>query len=156
MLLLTARNHEIDEALGLELGADDYLSKPFSTRLLLARVAALLRRDQMRRRQEPEASPLLQQSLEIRSERLEIRYRGEAVPMTVSEFRLVEAMARRPGIVLTRDRLLDLVRGDDSVVAERIIDTYVRRVRRKFELIDAQFDRIETVVGAGYRWRPDA
>lgn len=156
VLLLTARNHEIDEALGLELGADDYLSKPFSTRLLLARVAALLRRDQMRRRQEPEASPLLQQSLEIRSERLEIRYRGEAVPMTVSEFRLVEAMARRPGVVLTRDRLLDLVRGDDSVVAERIIDTYVRRVRRKFELIDAQFDRIETVVGAGYRWRPDA
>jgi len=73
--------------------------------------------------------------------------------VTVTEFRMLEAFAMRPGIVLSRDRLLELVRGDDSIVADRIIDTYVRRLRRKLEKIDAEFDRIETVIGAGYRWK---
>jgi len=73
--------------------------------------------------------------------------------VTLTEFRVLEAMASRPGIVLSRDRLLEIVRGDDSVVAERIIDTYVRRLRRKLETIEPGFDRIDTVVGAGYRWR---
>jgi DNA-binding response OmpR family regulator len=75
------------------------------------------------------------------------------VEVTVTEFRLLEALIRRPGIVLSRDRLLDLIRGDDSVVAERIIDTYVRRLRRKFETIDPAFNAIETVIGAGYTWK---
>jgi DNA-binding response OmpR family regulator len=156
VILLTARDHEVDEALGLEFGADDYVAKPCSTRLLLARVTALLRRDALR--QAPVAQPDVTPTtpLDIRSDHMEIRYLGRPVPMTVSEFRLVEALARRPGIVLSRDRLLTLVRGDDSVVADRIIDTYVRRVRRKFEQVDAHFDRIETVVGMGYRWLADA
>jgi DNA-binding response OmpR family regulator len=92
-------------------------------------------------------------ALEMLPERLEVRYAGAPITVTVTEFRLLEALAARAGMVLSRDRLLELVRGDDSVVAERIIDTYVRRLRRKLEAVDATFDRIETVIGAGYRWK---
>lgn len=152
LLLLTSRDDEIDEALGLELGADDYVAKPFSTRVLLARVAAILRRDAMRAAREPERA-VVKGELELFPERLEVRYRSAAVVVTVTEFRLLEALASRAGRVLSRDRLLEIVRGDDSVVAERIIDTYVRRLRRKLEAIDPGFDRIETMIGAGYRWK---
>ncbi|MCO4773367.1 MAG: winged helix-turn-helix domain-containing protein, partial [Deltaproteobacteria bacterium] len=92
-------------------------------------------------------------SLEVHTERLELRWSGSVVTTTVTEFRLVETLAARPGVVFSREQLLRAIRDDDSVVVERIIDTYVRRMRRKFEELDAAFDRIETVIGAGYRWR---
>lgn len=154
LLLLTSRDDEIDEALGLELGADDYLAKPFSTRVLLARAHALLRREERRRGGEAERSTRVGE-LELFPERIEVRFQTRAVRVTLTEFRLLEALSRRPGIVQSRERLLEIARGDDSVVVERIVDTYVRRLRRKLEEIDAGFDRIETVVGAGYRWRED-
>jgi DNA-binding response OmpR family regulator len=154
ILLLTSRDGEIDEALGLDLGADDYVVKPFSTRVLMARVQALLRRQAVRagggRRTVTRVG-----ALELDAERLEVRYAGAPVPVTVTEFRMLDALASRPGVVFSRERLLELVRGDDSVVAARIVDTYVRRLRRKLEEVDARFDRIDTVVGAGYRWRAD-
>jgi DNA-binding response OmpR family regulator len=154
LVLLTSRDNEIDEALGLELGADDYVAKPFSTRVLLARIGALLRREALRAAPEPEPERAITAgALELFPERLEVRYAGKTIVVTVTEFRLLEALATRVGHVLSRDRLLELVRGDDSVVAERIIDTYVRRLRRKLEEIDPTFDRIETVIGAGYRWK---
>ena len=152
LVLLTSRDDEIDEALGLELGADDYVAKPFSTRVLLARVAALLRREAMRAAQQTERG-VSKGALELFPERLEVRYSGTLLTTTVTEFRLLEALASRAGFVLSRERLLAIVRGDESVVAERIIDTYVRRLRRKIEAIDPSFDRIETVIGAGYRWK---
>lgn len=152
LVLLTSRDNEIDEALGLELGADDYVAKPFSTRVLLARISALLRREALRKSAEA-TQPLTKGALELFPERLEARYATKPIEVTVTEFRLLEALATRAGIVLSRDRLLEIVRGDDSVVAERIIDTYIRRLRRKLEAIDASFDRIETVIGAGYRWK---
>jgi len=154
LVLLTSRDNEIDEALGLELGADDYVAKPFSTRVLLARVSSLLRRESRRKSSELER-PTTKGALELFPERLEVRYAKSAIVVTVTEFRLLEALASRAGIVLSRDRLLEIVRGDDSVVAERIIDTYIRRLRRKLEAVDATFDRIETVIGAGYRWKDD-
>ena len=149
LILLTSRDGEIDQALGLDLGADDYVTKPFSTRVLLARVGALLRR-QAPRAQEPARRV---GELEVDAERLSLRWRGQGIAVTVSEFRLVEALARRPGVVYSRDQLLDQVRGTDSVVADRIIDSWVRRLRRKFDAADPDFHQIETVVGAGYRWR---
>jgi DNA-binding response OmpR family regulator len=151
LLLLTSRDNEIDEALGLELGADDYLAKPFSTRVLLARVTALLRREARRGEPSPER-PQVVGALELYPERLEVRYRGTPVVVTMTEFRLLEALTRRPGVVLSRERLLEMVRGDGSVVIDRIVDTYVRRLRRKLEAVDPSFRSIETVVGAGYRW----
>jgi DNA-binding response OmpR family regulator len=151
-VLLTSRDNDIDETLGLDLGADDYVTKPFSMRVLVARVAALLRRDALRL--EPEAEvPVVSGDVQLLPGRLEVLCMGVVVPFTVTEFRLLEALMRRPGRVLTRDRLLDLARGDPSVVADRIIDTYVRRIRRKLEAVDPGFDAIETVIGMGYRWR---
>ena len=155
LILLTSRDNEIDETLGLELGADDYLGKPFSTRVLLARVAALLRREALRVKSGEEQAKLSAGGLELAPDRLEVRYQGRSVVVTVTEFRILEAMIRRPGVVLSRSRMLSIVRGDDSVVADRIVDTYVRRLRKKLGEVDPAFDRIETVVGAGYRWRDD-
>jgi DNA-binding response OmpR family regulator len=152
LILLTSRDSEIDQALGLELGADDYVVKPFSARVLIARVRALLRRREARAQGERRA-PLVTGALELDPDRLEVRYAGARVEVTLTEFRLLEALAGRAGLVLSRDRLLALARGDDSVVDARLVDTYVRRLRRKFEAIDAGFDGIETVIGAGYRWR---
>ena len=152
LILLTARDGEIDEALGLELGADDYVAKPFSTRVLLARVAALLRREELRARGTGSAAPTRRGELELDSERLETRWRGAAVALAVTEFRLLEQLSARPGVVLSRGQLLRSIRDDDSIVAERIIDTYVRRLRRKFEQTDPGFEAIGTVIGAGYRW----
>jgi DNA-binding response OmpR family regulator len=153
LLLLTSRDSEIDEALGLELGADDYVTKPFSTRVLLARVAALLRREEARAGEASTPSVVRVGALSLDADRLEVRWNERAVATTVTEFRLVEALARRPGIVMSRARLMEIARGDDSAVDARIIDTYVRRLRRKLEAVDASFGAIETVIGAGYRWR---
>jgi DNA-binding response OmpR family regulator len=119
--------------------------------VLLARVQALLRRDEARR--EAPSPPISVGALSIASDRLELRWRGTLVATTVTEFRLIEALSRRPGTVLSRDSLIDHCRGDDAVVGDRLIDTYVRRLRRKFEQVDPAFDAIETVIGAGYRWR---
>jgi DNA-binding response OmpR family regulator len=157
IILLTSRDDEIDEALGLELGADDYVTKPFSTRVLLARVAALLRREELRTKAASAPAPSLVQSgaLVLDPERLACSYGGVAVKLTVTEFRLLEAMVQRPGVVFSRERLLEVARDDGSVVGDRIVDTYVRRLRRKLEAIDPKFVRIATVVGAGYRWVAD-
>ncbi len=154
IVLLTARDTEIDEALGLELGADDYVVKPFSSRVLTARVAALLRREAFKGGAATDTGEVIVvRKLSLDLERLEARYDGVTFETTVTEFRLLCALARRPGIVLSREQLLERIRGDDSVVAERLIDTYVRRLRRKIEAIEKGFDDIETVIGAGYRWR---
>ena len=151
ILLLTSRDTEIDEALGLELGADDYVTKPFSTRVLLARIATLARRTVARATAET-YEVVRAGALELDLGRLSGRFHGAALQLTLTELRLLEALARRPGIVLGRARLLDLVRNDDATVTGRVIDTYVRRLRRKLEAIEPGFSGIETVIGAGYRW----
>jgi DNA-binding response OmpR family regulator len=153
IVLLTSRDTEIDEALGLELGADDYVTKPFSNRVLLARISALLRRNSHRNERRDHSAHVVVGKLELDSECLEVRYAGELIAFTLTEFRILEALAGRPGIVLSRARLLEIVRGDDSVVADRIIDTYVRRLRKRLEAVDPNFAELETVIGAGYRWR---
>jgi len=153
IVLLTSRDTEVDEILGFDLGADDFVSKPFSTRALLARVSALLRRGKG-----PEGAaatkPVTSGKLSVDVERLAATYDGHELVLTLTEHRILEAFVRRPGIVLSRSRLLELGRGDDGVVDDRLIDTYVRRLRRKIEAVDATFEGLETVIGAGYRLRP--
>lgn len=149
LVLLTSRDGDIDEALGLELGADDYVTKPFSHRVLLARLAALARRAGGVARSDIVRAG----ELEIDRGRLEIRFRGTPIVATLTELRLIAALIEQPGRVLSRDKLLSLAREDDSVVAPRLVDTYVARLRKKLDEIEAGAGkRIETV-GAGYRWR---
>lgn len=152
VILLTSRDSDIDEALGLDVGADDYVSKPFSTRALLSRVAALLRRSELRGGPAARGPELCVGRLALCPERVELRFAGTPVAVTVTEFRLLECLASRPGVVFSRDRLLESLRGD-TVVDPRIVDTYVRRLRRKLESVDPEADVIETVIGAGYRLR---
>jgi two-component system response regulator ChvI len=154
IIFLTSRDEEFDRVLGLELGADDYLCKPFSLRELVARVKVLFRRAAVRR--DPGigvAEELRAGELCLDLDRYEARWRERPVPLTVTEFRLLLALARRPGHVKSRSQLLSEAYPDDTFVADRTIDSHVKRLRRKFEAADPGFAQIETVYGLGYRYR---
>lgn len=156
IIFLTSRDDELDRVLGLELGADDYLCKPFSLRELMARVKVLFRRLALGRSSEPNESEIRTLgALVLDAGRHEVRWRDGPVGLTVSEFRVVDALARRPGHVKTRAQLLEEGYPHDSYVSERTIDSHIKRIRRKFEETDPRFDEIETVYGLGYRWRRD-
>ena len=156
IVLLTSRDGEIDEALGLDLGADDYVTKPFSTRVLLARIKALLRRArQAATAGDDDGQVLRRGAVRLDPYRLEVHVGQTRLQITVTEFRLLEALARRPGVVFSRDRLLELAREDDSLVAPRLVDTYVARLRRKIREAAPDLEPIETVTGAGYRFRDE-
>jgi two-component system phosphate regulon response regulator PhoB len=150
IIFVTARAAENDRVQGLELGADDYITKPFGTRELVARVRAVLRRFER-----PDAGPLpvIQiEEIEIDGSAMQLRVRGEVVPTTATEFRLLDYLARHPGRVFSRDQLLDAVWGDARFVTPRSVDVYVRRIREKIEA-DAETPRyLKTMRGAGYRF----
>jgi two-component system response regulator ChvI len=152
ILFLTSKDEELDRVLGLELGADDYLCKPFSLRELQARVKVLLRRRALSRpsahEETLEAGPL---SLDLL--RYEARWRGEPVALTVTEFRLLHSLARHPGHVKTRDQLLADAYPHETYIADRTIDSHVKRLRKKLAAVDAEHDPIETAYGLGYRFR---
>src|SRR5689334_20701493 len=165
IIFLTSREEEFDRVLGLEIGADDYLCKPFSMRELMARVKALLRRASLAAAPEspsPKASgPPAKASetlttagdLVLDADRYAAEWRGTPVRLTVTEFWLLEALARRPGHVKSRDQLLQAAYPHDTSASDRTIDSHVKRLRRKFQEVDAGFDAIESVYGAGYRLR---
>ena len=152
IIFLTARTEESDRIRGLELGADDYISKPFSPRELVARVRAVLRRTE--RKEEPVAVPavLTIDELEIDSAAMQLRVGGEVVPTTATEFRLLEYLARHPGRMFSRDHLLDAVWGDARFVTPRSVDVYVRRIREKIEADQESPRYLKTLRGAGYRF----
>jgi two-component system response regulator ChvI len=157
ILFLTSRDEEFDRVLGLELGADDYLCKPFSMRELAARVKVLLRR--AAHRSEP-AGGDDERILEAGRLRLDLRryqaHWGEApIPLTVTEFLLLQALARHPGHVKTRAQLLEEGYPHDAYASDRTIDSHIKRVRRKLAEADPACDAIETVYGLGYRFRPE-
>jgi two-component system, OmpR family, response regulator ChvI len=155
IVFVTSREDEFDRVLGLEIGADDYLCKPFSMRELAARVKVLLRRASLGDgavRQEGD-HPLVVGHLVLDPLRLTATWRNVAVPLTVTEFLLLQGLARRPGVVKTRDQLMDDAYPERVSVTDRTIDSHIKRVRRKFEAADASFAEIEGVYGAGYRLR---
>jgi DNA-binding response OmpR family regulator len=154
IIFLTSRADEVDRITGLETGADDYLTKPFSTRELVARIRAVLRRAAPTE-VPPEGEVLRVGPLAIDTGRVEVTWRGSSVPLTRSEFLVLLALARHRGFVLSRERLIDLARGDDVVITERTIDTFIKRIRQKLHAVDAAFDAIETVVGVGYRLKSE-
>ncbi|WP_296677831.1 response regulator transcription factor [Novosphingobium sp.] len=156
VIFLTSKDEEPDEALGLSLGADDYIAKPFSQRLLIARIRAILRRSEVARGAAAtgdEAEP----GLSVRRGRLEmdplrhqVRWDDQAVSLTVTEFLILEALAARPGVIKSRNQLMDAAYSDDVFVDDRTIDSHIKRLRRKFRSVDPHFGAIETLYGAGY------
>jgi two-component system, OmpR family, response regulator ChvI len=157
VIFLTSKDEELDEALGLAMGADDYITKPFSQRLLIARAKAILRRATYEKAnanesdgQEPE--PMVRGKLEMDPARHHVRWDGKPITLTVTEFMILEALANRPGVVRTRDQLMDAAYQDDVYVDDRTIDSHIKRLRRKFREIDSEFSGIDTLYGAGYRF----
>jgi two-component system, OmpR family, response regulator ChvI len=155
-IFLTSKDDELDEALGLALGADDYITKPFSQRLLIARIRAILRRVEMRDRPDDPAEPapekIVRGRLEMDPARHRVNWGGRAVTLTVTEFLILEALAQRPGFVKSRDQLMDTAYQDDVYVDDRTIDSHIKRLRRKFRAVDPDFKGIETLYGVGYRF----
>ncbi|WP_205480677.1 response regulator transcription factor [Sphingomonas arenae] len=158
VIFLTSKDDELDEALGLAMGADDYIAKPFSQRLLIARIRAILRRADMARgtgstaSNEPEPALIERGRLVMDPARHKVTWDGKDVTLTVTEFLILEALAQRPGVVKSRNQLLDIAYQDDVYVDDRTIDSHIKRVRRKFRSVDPEFDAIETLYGVGYRF----
>ncbi|SEM61334.1 two-component system, OmpR family, response regulator ChvI [Sphingomonas gellani] len=155
VIFLTSKDDELDEALGLAMGADDYIAKPFSQRLLIARVRAILRRAEPTPATEPGGQPagtLVRGALIMDPARHRTTWKDEPVTLTVTEFLILEALAQRPGIVKTRNQLMDAAYSEDIYVDDRTVDSHIKRLRRKFRGIDPEFDAIETLYGAGYRF----
>ena len=146
IIILSAKSQETDKVVGLELGADDYVTKPFSPRELIARIRAIMRRGAERK-----LNDILEKGdLIIDSAKYKVMVGCEEISLTTTEFKLLDYMARRPGVVLSRYQILDAVSGDDTVVCDRTVDAHVKSLRRK---LGTARDCIETVRGAGYRFR---
>jgi two-component system response regulator ChvI len=156
IIFLTSRDDELDRILGLELGADDYLCKPFSMRELVARVRVLFRRAARRAAPPNEEQIVRTGSLELDPQRFVVRWKGAAIELTVTEFLMLQALVRHPGHVKTRQQLTRDGYPHDNYVSERTIDSHVKRIRKKFEAVDPEFDRIDTVYGMGYRYQPES
>ena len=156
VIFLTSRDEEFDKVLGLELGADDYLCKPFSIRELVVRVKVLFRRLEMVKETHQDNSEILQiGSLVLDSDRYEASWAGESLRLTVTEFRILQALARHPGHVKTREQLIGEGYQFDTFVSERTIDSHIKRLRKKIGQHDVEFSAIETVHGLGYRYREE-
>ncbi len=158
IILLTSKDEEIDQLLGLRMGADDYIGKPFSQRLLIERIRALLRRTEMRKKvvepEEVEEDSVMERGkLVLDSLRHSVTWDGKDVTLTVTEFMILQTLAQHPGHVKSRDQLMDAAYSDDVYVDDRTIDSHIKRLRRKFRAVADDFTAIETLYGVGYRYK---
>ena len=157
VIFLTSKDDEVDEIMGLRMGADDYIKKPFSQRLLVERIRTLLRREQAVREGggsdvvSPEA--IRRGELTIDPARHFVSWKGDDIELTVTEFMLLKALAQRPGHVKSRDQLMDAAYGEHIYVDDRTIDSHIKRLRKKFRAVDGEFSQIETLYGVGYRYK---
>jgi len=156
VIFLTSKDDEIDEVLGLRMGADDYMRKPFSQRLLIERIKAILRRkevvDVTGAEPNPEDAAFTRGSLQMDPLRHKVVWKGSDVSLTVTEFLLLQALANRPGVVKSRDQLMDVAYDDQVYVDDRTIDSHIKRLRKKLRKNDEEFSSIETLYGVGYRF----
>jgi two-component system response regulator ChvI len=157
VIFLTSKDDELDEAAGLAMGADDYIAKPFSQKLLIARIRAILRRsgsppaaDGEEQEATPAVEDMVRGRLAMDPARHRVQWGGKPVSLTVTEFLILEALAARPGVIKSRNQLMDAAYPDDVFVDDRTVDSHIKRMRRKFRVADPQFDAIETLYGAGY------
>ena len=154
VIFLTSKDDEIDQLLGLKMGADDYITKPFSQKLLIERVKTILRRGLAIKSSDlSDKDTLLKRGdLTLNIDRHECHWKNERIKLTVTEFLLLENLVNRPGYVKNRDQLMSAAYSDDIYVDDRTIDSHIKRIRRKFKSIDKDFDSIETLYGVGYRF----
>ena len=159
VIFLTSKDDEIDEVLGLRMGADDYVRKPFSQRLLVERIRALLRRQEVLVSGDAplteDAKVMVRGSLTMDPLRHSVTWKGSDVALTVTEFLLLQALAQRPGFVKSRDQLMDVAYDDQVYVDDRTIDSHIKRLRKKLRAVDAEFSAIETLYGIGYRYNEE-
>jgi len=156
VIFLTSKDEEIDELFGLKMGADDFIRKPFSQRLLVERVKAVLRRSTPKEQLAgaPDSAKALERGkLKLDPERHTCLWDGKPVTLTVTEFLILQALAQRPGVVKSRDALMDAAYDDQVYVDDRTIDSHIKRLRKKFKSVDTSFDVIETLYGVGYRFK---
>jgi two-component system response regulator ChvI len=155
VIFLTSKDDEVDELMGLRMGADDYIKKPFSQRLLIERIRALLRREALSRDGTTggAAETVVRGELTLDAARHVCTWKGQPVDLTVTEFLLLKSLASRPGHVKSRDQLMDAAYGEHIYVDDRTIDSHIKRLRKKFRVIDGEFAQIETLYGVGYRYR---
>jgi two-component system response regulator ChvI len=159
VIFLTSKDDEIDEVLGLRMGADDYVKKPFSQRLLVERIRALLRRQDAISgeiiKETEETKVMIRGDLTMDPLRHAVNWKGNDVSLTVTEFLLLQALAQRPGFVKSRDQLMDVAYDDQVYVDDRTIDSHIKRLRKKMRTADDEFSAIETLYGIGYRYNED-
>lgn len=157
VIFLTSKDEEIDEMLGLKMGADDYIRKPFSQRLLVERIRAVMRRAEAVADDAPteEGEVMVRGELRMDTSRHESTWHGKPVQLTVTEFLILQALAKRPGHVKSRDQLMDAAYEDNIYVDDRTIDSHIKRLRRKFKAVDQDFSAIETLYGLGYRFHAE-
>ena len=153
VIFLTSKDEEIDELLGLRMGADDYITKPFSQRLLIERIRALLRRRELGEGSAGLDSVIVRGELVLDPSRHMCTWQGGPVALTVTEFLILKALATRPGHVKSRDQLMDAAYGEHIYVDDRTIDSHIKRLRKKFKAVEDGFNQIETLYGVGYRYR---
>ncbi len=156
VIFLTSKDDELDEALGLSIGADDYITKPFSQRLLIARIKAVLRRGRLQEETRDRTEDIIiHGDLLLDPDRHLCKWKQQVVKLTVTEFLMIRALIVRPGHVKSRDQLMDAAYGESVFLDDRTIDSHIKRLRRKFRFIDPDFDQIETLYGIGYRYSND-
>ena len=156
VIFLTSKDDELDEALGLSVGADDYITKPFSQRLLIARIKAVLRRGRLQEDNQYRTEEIITHGdLILDPDRHLCKWKEQVVKLTVTEFLMIKALILRPGHVKSRDQLMDAAYGESVFLDDRTIDSHIKRLRRKFRVIDPEFDQIETLYGIGYRYGND-
>ncbi|MDY0870850.1 response regulator transcription factor [Dongia rigui] len=154
VIFLTSKDDEVDELMGLRMGADDYIKKPFSQRLLIERIRSILRREESRNAtgQTAEAA-MMRGPLMMDPTRHLCTWDGRPIELTVTEFLLLKALAQRPGHVKSRDQLMDSAYGENIYVDDRTIDSHIKRLRKKFKAVIGEFNHIETLYGVGYRYK---
>ena len=159
IIFLTSKDDEIDEVLGLRMGADDYVKKPFSQRLLVERIRALLRRQEAietgKAPDDDDSKVMVRGDLTMDPLRHSVTWKGKDVSLTVTEYLLLQALAQRPGFVKSRDQLMDVAYDDQVYVDDRTIDSHIKRLRKKMRSIDNEFSAIETLYGIGYRYNEE-
>ncbi len=153
VIFLTSKDDELDEALGLGMGADDYITKPFSQRLLLARIRAVLRRASDNTMRTTGPNIIKQGDLLMDPDRHLCSWKSDEVKLTVTEFLILQALAARPGMVKNRDQLMDAAYGESIFLDDRTIDSHIKRLRRKMRVHDPDFDQVETLYGIGYKYK---